>query len=109
MKGVKQAHGASSGDADLPPSGGPLGFSRVHRALCGDGRPLLGYEIVGLTLLGALFALFGALGLYWVFDDPNRDRKPAGLLLGAVCLPLTLTLYGWARLGFPGSVWGLCG
>jgi membrane associated rhomboid family serine protease len=55
---------------------------------------LLGYEIVSLTLLGALGALFGTLGLYWIFDDANRDRKPAGVLLAAVCLPLTLTLYG---------------
>ena len=30
--------------------------SGASGALCGERRPLLGYEIVGLTLLGALFA-----------------------------------------------------
>ena len=24
------------------------------------------------------------------------------------CLPVTLTLYGWAFTGSPGWVWGLC-
>lgn len=99
---------ASEREINLPPSGVSLRFRSLGRALCGTRRPLLGYEIVGLVLLGALCAFFAALGLYWVFDDPNRNRKPAGFLLAAICLPLGLTFYGWARLGFPGSFWGLC-
>ena len=106
---VEQGSCAHEGEGCLKPSGVALGLGRISCSLCGGRRPLLGYEIVGLTLLGALFALPGTLGLCWVFDDPRRHRRLAGWLLAAICLPLTLTLYGWARLGAPGAIWGLCG
>ena len=105
----EQRDGAYAGKDRLYPSDVDLIIGRISSTLCGNSRPLLGHEIVGLMLLGALCAFFGALGLYRIFDDPNRERKRSGWLLALVGIPLTFTFYGWARLGFPGSFWGLCG
>ncbi|MDO9707980.1 hypothetical protein [Paracraurococcus lichenis] len=106
---IEQPQGAESRESSLPPSSNSLGFGSISGSLCGGRRPLLGYEIVSLTLLGALFAPLGVLGLLWIFDDPDRKRRALGCALVVVSLACTITLYGWARLGAPGSFWGLCG
>ncbi len=62
-------------------------------------------EILVLTLVGAGFTGFGALGLYWRFDDPTQNKKAVGVLMALVCLPAGLTFYGWARFGSPEAFW----
>ena len=37
----------------------------------------MSHEVLGRTVLGASFALFAALSLVWISDDPDQDRKPA--------------------------------
>lgn len=74
----------------------------------GPGGLALGLKIAGLVILGALFAAPGTLGLCWIFDNPNWNRKIYGAALACVFFPLTLTFYGWAFTGSPGFAWGLC-
>ena len=68
---------------------------------------LLGLQIVGLMLVGFLFAILGVLGLFWSLNDRYRDRKAVGFALAAACLPACLFFYAWGLYGHPGAIIGL--
>lgn len=72
------------------------------------GRLLLRYEVIVVVLIGFLFAFLGVLGITWILDNPNRNRKITGALLALGCLAYTLTFYGWGSLGHPLAIWVLC-
>lgn len=86
-----------------------LPFGGCRASLGGLGGQFLGIQILGLMLVGLLFAIPGVLGLFWVFDDPNRERKRLGVALAVCCLPATVFFYGWGLFGHPLGALGLSG
>ncbi len=105
---VNQKAGAEGRNTYLPPCGAYLPFSGFSAFPSGISSFALGSQIVGLMLLGFLFAIPGSLGLYWVFDDPNRNRKFVGGTLAVLFFTCTVFFYGWAISAHPFATWGLC-
>ncbi len=93
---------------DLRQCGYLLPFSGGGASVGGISSLALGLQIFGLALIGFLLAIPGSFGLYWIFDNPNRNRKFLGAGLAATFLPCTLFFYGWAFSAHPFATWGLC-
>lgn len=108
QQGVDKSYSSDQRKNNLRPCGYYLPLSGVSPSLRAIGGVTLGLQIIGIMLVGFLIAIPGTLGLYWVFDDPNRNRKLLGAGLASVCLPITGFLYGWGLTGHPLGLFGLC-
>ena len=85
-----------------------LPFSSPGAVFGGLSGPLLSLQISSIMLLGLAFNLAAALGLVGAFYYADRKRKALSgsvVILGAGG---GLTFWGWAALGHPLVIWGLC-
>ena len=73
-----------------------LQYSKINNFVVRISYALLRGKILYFTLFGFLLLSFGTLGLFWFFDDPNRNRKWHGALIAVTVLPgaMLVILYG---------------
>lgn len=84
-KRVNQSSGSDGNQNSLPHCQlGHTARCRVHT--------LLGQKVFLLPLSGFLLAAFAGIGGFWLFDDPNGNRKRLGAFLLFVGGPLGLVL-----------------
>ncbi len=76
-----------------------LGECKGYNPFRGLVHTLLSDKVVYLTLSGFLLLPLGTFGLFWLFEDSNRNRKLLGGLIAAVILPLAFGLVGFGLFG----------
>jgi len=108
-KSGKEPQRPYSGKSDLPPREIFLPFSGVSATRSGISRPSLFYEVIGLTLVGVVFAALGALGVLRIVNNPNWQGKLLGAVLLCGGLFGTALFYGWAAFLHPLYLFGLSG
>ena len=107
QQSVDEGRSSNKGEGQLRPCRYYLIFGGCGASLGSYSGSLLGLQIVGLLLVGFLFAILGVLGLFWSLNDRYRDRKAVGFALAAACLPACLFFYAWGLYGHPGAIIGL--
>ncbi|GEM_PF-6640598 len=105
---VKQSYTTNDGESKLPPCNYYLPLTGRGTPFASGSGALLGVQVVSLVLVGAGFSFFSAIGFAWVFNQPDRNRKLAGVGLSLGCLIMTLFFYGWGFFGNPWAVLGMC-
>ena len=106
-KRVKESDSSEGGNGNLNPCRYYLPFSGCSASLGSIGSLTLGFQIIGLMLVGFLFAIPSVLGVLWAFNNDHRKRRALWLSLSAICTPAWLFLYCWAFWGNPMGVLGL--
>lgn len=82
---VNESNSTYSGQHELESSQPNNFLSRVSHALLRD-------KIFYFTLFGFLLLPFGALGLFWIFEYPDRETRRRGRLLACLALPTAFSL-----------------
>lgn len=89
---VKQSQSSGCGQHKLQLGPQNNLFSRIGHALLRD-------KIFFFTLGGFLLLPLGALGLFWLFEYPDRKTKRRGLALATVVLPIAFALVVYGLFG----------
>jgi hypothetical protein len=84
-----------------------LPLSGCSGSLSSVSRPVLSVEISGLMCVGVAFAVLGAGGLFWAFDNDDRKWRKTSVTNSSFSLNSLLFFYNWAFFGHPANFLGL--